>query len=279
MFYLILCIIFTSWWALSYKIALRKGCSPLGVVTTACGTATILALFWQLLTFSFQFNYLSAIIGVIAGIGLFLAIISYFAVITGGARLGVSWTIITLSMVIPTSFSIFLWKEIPTSFQTLGLLFVVGSICLLGQVKQGNARLTTAEWKLLSTAFFLTGGVSVSAKLIPIWGLEESKLTYILFLYGGAFTVALGTSWLRKELPHLKEIKVGVGMGLAGIANIFFLLLALENLTGTVAFPLKTCGNIILTILATYFIWQEKVNIKEAIGLSLALLAIVFINL
>ena len=279
MFYLFLSIIFTSWWALSYKLALKRNCSSLGVIVTAFGTATALTFLWKLATFSFQFNYLSAMIGVIGGVALFIAVLNYFVVIKGGARLGISWAIISLSMIIPTSFSVFLWKEVPTFFQALGLLLAITSICLLGKVKPANAHLTGREWALLSTAFFLTGVVSVTVKLIPALGLEKFKLTYILFLYGGAFISALMINRIRRELPTLKEIKVGVGMGISGVANIFFLLLALENLTGTIAFPVKTCGNIVLTVFITYLVWGEKINRKETIGLSLTLLAIVFMNI
>ena len=279
MFYLFLSIIFTSWWALSYKLALKRNCSSLGVIVTAFGTATALTFLWKLATFSFQFNYLSAMIGVIGGVALFIAVVNYFVVIKGGARLGISWAIISLSMIIPTSFSVFLWKEVPTFFQALGLLLAITSICLLGKVKPANAHLTGREWALLSTAFFLTGVVSVTVKLIPALGLEKFKLTYILFLYGGAFISALMINRIRRELPTLKEIKVGVGMGISGVANIFFLLLALENLTGTIAFPVKTCGNIVLTVFITYLVWGEKINRKETIGLSLTLLAIVFMNI
>ena len=276
MFYLFLSIIFTSWWALSYKLALKRNCSSLGVILTAFGTATLLTFLWKLVTFSFQFNYLSAMIGGIGGVALFIAVVNYFVVIKGGARLGISWAIISLSMIIPTSFSIFLWKEVPTFYQSLGLLLAISSICLLGKVKPANARLTGREWALLSIAFFLTGVVSVTVKLISALGLEKFKLTYILFLYGGAFISALMINW---KLPTLKEIKVGVGMGISGVANIFFLLLALENLTGTISFPVKTCGNIVLTVFITYLVWGEKINRKETIGLSLALLAILFMNI
>lgn len=279
MLYLILSVMLASWWALSYKIAFRKNCSTLGVMTVAYGTAFILALLWKLVTSPFRFNCLSAIIGTTTGIGLFIAVMIFFVIIRGGARLGVSWTIVTLSMIIPTFFSIFLWKEIPTSFQVLGLLFAISGIYLLGQMKLGNVRLTGKEWGLLSAVFFLNGGASVAMKLIPVLGLEKFKLTYVLFLYGVSFVFALIGSWMRKKLPNLKEIEIGAVMGIAGIGSIFFMILALEELTGTLAFPLRTCGNMLFVILITYFLWQEKINRKESIGLSLALLAIVFMNL
>ena len=78
---------------------------------------------------------------------------------------------------------------------------------------------------------------------------------------------------------HTRYPTIGGGMGIAGIGNIFFFLLVLEKFTGTLAFPLKTCGNVLLTIFITHLIWREKLNRKEVMGLSFALLAIVFMNL
>jgi len=251
----------------------------MGVITVAFGSAAFLIFLWKLFILPSGFNYLAAVIGAIGGIGLLIAVVSYFKLIERGARLGVSWTIITLSMIIPTSFSIFLWKEIPTLFQIIGLLFAISSIYLLSQVKSGKVKLIGKEWLLFFMAFFLTGGVGVASKLIPVLGLGEFKITYMAFLYGVPFILAVIKSLMGRNLPGLKEIKIGFGMGIAGVINIFLLLLALESLTGTLAFPLKICGNIIFTNFLVYLIWKERINNKEKIGLGLSLLAIVFMNL
>ena len=260
MFYLVLSIIFNSWWALSYKIAINKGSSASGMTTVACGTAFIFLLFWKLLASPAGFNYLSAVVGVTAGIGLFVAMASYFALISSGVQLGITWTIITLSMVIPTAFSIFLWQEIPTHFQILGLAFVVASIYMLGQGKSKSRRLTGTQLKLLLLAFVSTGWLGLSSKLISVLDPGYFKLTYLCFLYGGAFVLALSQNFTNKRLPRVKEIKFGVGMGIAGVGGLLFLLLALKSLTGTLAFPLRTCGIILLVVFVTYFVWHERIG-------------------
>jgi len=132
---------------------------------------------------------------------------------------------------------------------------------------------------LFCMAFFLTGGVNVTSKLILVLGLGKFKFIYMLFLYGVGFFLAIVKSLMEKSLPGLKEMKLGFGMGIAGVAATFFLLLTLGNLTGTLAFPLKTCGNILLTNFIAYLVWSERIKNKEKVGLSLALLAIVFMNL
>ena len=265
-------------WALSYKIAIQRGCHPLGLIITTCGTAILIALFWILLSSSFNLNPLACKIGFLAGVALFFAMITYFDLVKKGARLGVSWTIVTLSMIIPTSASIFYWKEIPNLYQGSGLILAIGGILLLGQVKPGSLNLNLKEVGLLCAAFFLTGGISLTAKMITAWGLEGFKKEYILFLYGGTFLPALLASFFLRRIPRGKEFGVGIGMGIAGLGGMLFFLLTLENLSGAVAFPLRTCGSLLLTIFLSFLLWRERLNRREMTGLFLALAAIVLMG-
>jgi len=278
MLYLAISLPFAAWWALSYKIAVNRHCSGHAVITVACATAAGLVLLWELLTHSLQFNGEAAFIGVIAGLLLFTATMSYFELIRRGVRLGLSWTIMTLSMVLPTCLSIFLWKEIPSVVQALGLLSAIASVCLLGDVKVGGCRLPWRAWALFVTAFVASGMVAVCSKLIPVRGLEDFKLTYLLHLYAVIFVLAFARSCLRKDFPRLAGTWLGLGMGVASVGNVFFTLLALERLTGTVAFPLKTCGELLLMLLLGYLIWRERIDRKESVGVGFACLAIVLMN-
>jgi drug/metabolite transporter (DMT)-like permease len=105
------------------------------------------------------------------------------------------------------------------------------------------------------------------------------KKEYILFLYLGTFLPALLASLVTRRIPRRKEIQVGIGMGTAGVGGTFFFLLALEKLTGTVAFPLRTCGGLLLTIFLSFLLWGERLNKKEMFGLFLAITAIILMSL
>ena len=278
MLYLILSMFMSSWWALSYKVALRSKCSSSGVTTVACGTAFAAAALWAALTPSFSLNLPAALIGAAGGLALLIAIKAYFAVVRGGAQLGLSWTIMTLSMIIPASLSGFLWHEIPTPLQAAGLLLALVSILLLGLADPGTNRLAGGQWKKLAAAFVLSGVAGISSRMLPGLGLAEFQLTYMASFYGAAFLPALLMHCTSGKRTGRKEFAVGTAMGLAGMGAVFSLLLALEAVPGTVAFPVKTCGTILITVAAAHLMWHEKLKGRELPALACTLLAIVLMS-
>ena len=279
MLYLVLSMFMSSWWALSYKVALRKGCDSSGVTTAACGAAAAAGVLWAALSPSFSLNLPAALIGAAGGLALFMAIEAYFVVVRGGAQLGLSWAVLMLSMLIPTSLSAFLWHETPTPLQAVGLLLAMVSIWLLGRTDPGAGRLAGGQWKKLAVAFMLSGMVGTSLKMLPGLGLEKFKLTHMVSFYSAAFLPALLRNCTRGTWPGRKELAVGTAMGLAGMGGVFFMLLALETIPGTVAFPAKTCGTVLLTVAAAHLMWHEKLKGRELPALACTLLAILLISI
>ncbi len=276
--YLAANIIFITVWALCYKLSIRRSGYFLGVIASTCGTATVAIFGWDLITLGFHYHQMPALMGIVAGVCLFFAMISYFLIIQSGARLGVSWTIITLSMIIPTFGSIIIWKELPNSHQAAGLLLALIAVPLLGQVKPGASSMTGREFGLLAASFFLSGGVSLITKAVPTLGYALYVKTYVFCLYAGGFAVAVIACLSAGRVPTGDEVKLGIIMGLAGAGNHVFLVLALEHVSGTVAFPVRTCASLLLTILISYFMWRERISEKEFAGLLVAIAAIVLMT-
>lgn len=189
MIYLVVCIMCSVLWAISYKITIRRGCHPLGTISSVA--------FWSLLIILILFNFdlgirvhtVAAALGSGTGLCLYFAMLTYFYLIKRGARLGVSWTILSLSMIIPTTVSIIIY------------------------------------------------------------------------------------------IPSRKELTMGMIMGIGGMGNMYFILLALRGISGIVAFPLRTCGNLVFTVFVSFFIWNERITKLEIIGLVLASSSIIMINL
>ncbi len=117
MIYLLACILCSLGWTVSYRLSLRSGCEPVGTMT-GIGTASFfVALIISIAEGSVHFNAAAALLGTCGGFCMYIAVFSYFHLLKGGARLGISWTIVTLSMTIPTAGSILLWHELPGSLQ------------------------------------------------------------------------------------------------------------------------------------------------------------------
>jgi drug/metabolite transporter (DMT)-like permease len=56
-------------------------------------------------------------------------------------------------------------------------------------------------------------------------------------------------------------------------------LLSLKSLPGIVAFPIRTCGSILVTLAASRILWEERMRGREIFGVLLALISIVLMNL
>jgi len=249
------------------------------MISVASASSLVVVTIWSWFYVGASFNLVAAALGVAGGLGLFFAIFTYFRLIQSGARLGVSWTIVTLSMTIPTGASILIWKEFPSFSQWLALALAVCGIFLLGRVKAGGLRLSATEAGLLAVAFFMSGAVGLTLKVIAAQGLEGYKGIYFLSLWSSCLLAGATGCALSRRAPGRTELVIGGVMGLAGVGNIVFLLLALGLVTGTVAFPLKTCGSLLLTVAASYLLWREQISRREFLGLLCALAAIVLMNL
>lgn len=279
MIYLLACVISALGWTVSYRVSLRKGCNPTG---TLAGIGCTSVIFSYTIFFSQSrtpFNSDAVLIGVSGGICMYFAVFSYFHLLKGGARLGISWTIVTLSMTIPTAGSILLWHELPGFLQWLSLLLTVTSITLLGRVQEKGVQFTKRDIFFLSTAFLLSGIGALLIKTLVSLGLEKYRNIYFVSLHTTVLLIAIIVNLLGRHLPSGRELLFGSAMGLAGFGNYWFILLALRELPGIVAFPLRTCGSIVLTLFVSRIAWQERLAPGEVIGVVLAMAAIILMNL
>lgn len=277
MIYLFCSILFTTGWALSYKIASRRNCDLIAVNIVTYLSATLMALLYFLFKGG-NFNFLAVFIGLMGGAFLFIAVLPFFYVVKQG-EVGISWTIVSLSVIIPVFFSIFLWQESPDIWQILGLILVVFSLILLGKIKM-EQRIIPKSWIfLISFSFLFTGLASLTLKMFYEFGLSNYKGIYVLSFYGFALFLITVLAFIKKRFPHRKEFLVGWGMGTSGILNTLFMLLALRELPGIVVFPILSSGNVVLTVFLSYIIWKEDLTKKSILGIIIAVLAIAFINI
>lgn len=279
MIYLLACILCSLGWTVSYRLSLRSGCEPVGTMT-GIGTASFfVALIISIAEGSVHFNAAAALLGTCGGFCMYFAVFSYFHLLKGGARLGISWTIVTLSMTIPTAGSILLWHELPGSLQWLSLLFTVISIVTLGKFKEKGSSTGKRDILYLSAAFILSGAGALIAKTLVSLNLEQHRNTYFIFLFATMLLIAVCVDIISLHLPSKRELLTGGAMGLAGIGNYWFIIRALRDVPGIVVFPFRTCGSILLTLIVTRIAWRERLGPMEIAGVVLAMVAIVLMSL
>ncbi|GEM_PF-1844265 len=282
MFFLCMAILCSVVWSTSYKTATDRGCRPLRILPPVgfCSLGAVLLLTGFFLTFSFHST--AAALGCTAGFCHYFAVLSFFFLIRRGARLGISWTVITLAMIVPTAVSVAVWREIPSKLQWIALILAVGGIVLLGTGRAGGIEARKMEKRdiiLLGTAFLLSsGGLTLQKTLIGL-DLGIYRGIYLISVYGTSFIISCIGCVIAGGFPSRRESLMGGLMGLGGAGNNWFLLLALSSLPGPVVFPFETCGSFILTILFAFAVFHEKISPRETAGLIVSFCALLLMSI
>lgn len=292
--YLIAAVIVSVLFASCYKVATAKNCNLVNVNTTVYlgGTTTMLLIvaFTQHTPVMWQ----TVLIGALGGIFGFFATGSFFRAMTS-RHLSTSWTVISMAVIFPTLTSIFIYHETPNLSKWMGILLMLMALASLAVFpkKSGNPEdlpedtsrehgITPLMGKIcFLIAFVGTGLVSTMHKVftVNIHGAKDQSMFYALSYYGVAALVAIITRAFKAEKFKPQDIWVGGAMGFFGCVSIFTFVLCLQTLPGIVAFPVRSCSELLLTAGFAFLVFHERPSLGGWIGIFLGAASLVLINL
>lgn len=303
MIYLFLATLCSASIALIFKYTEGSGTNRYAVTTTnyfvAFSTSLLMIIFKGLLdTLSFDPGFWSRllktlssdagvlskadstlwalIIGSIAGAFFFLSFIYYQkSVRENGA--GLSGTFAKLGILIPMIFSILLWRELPTALQWIGILLALISIVIVNLSKKTRQMF---EINLTLLMLFSFGGIAeFSNKIFQKYALNAYKDVFLFAVFFVAFLISLTYTRLKKSPVTKRDLILGLAVGIPNLFSSYFLILALDTITTSVAFPIYSAGSIVLINLGSLLIYKEHIQNKNKIAIALTLVALVLINL
>ena len=137
---------------------------------------------------------------------------------------------------------------------------------------------------VLALTFLSGGAVDVTMKTFEeVYGADSSRVLFLLLAFGIAFLIGLVVVlWrgLRKEIwPDRRTILWGVILGVINYGSLEFILRAIEQLPGTVVFPLNNIAIVVLAAVLGVYVWDERLSTTNRVGLGLAVVALVLLNL
>jgi multidrug transporter EmrE-like cation transporter len=94
-----------------------------------------------------------------------------------------------------------------------------------------------------------------------------------------AFFVTTLLYYLHRPRLKSETLRWGTLLGAANLGNYLFLVLALSVLPGLVVYPMIAAGEVGLMAVAGVVLWKEKVGVRSWLGIALAVLALVLIQL
>lgn len=263
------------------KVTEVKQLRTLNTLTVNYLVAALFALVWGTSKDGFGFLYTDLFFfGFCLAVGVFFIanFIAYSKSVHANG-VGVTITAMRLSLLVPVLLSVLLYNEYLTFLKTTGVVLVFSSLILLKpkktEVKIGSIN---AGWLLL-IIFALSGFADASLKVYTEeFSTQLNELIFMGLVFLGAFFIGIVSSLMRKgPIFTREEFKLGTLIGLPNLYSSIFLIYALGDISGSIAYPmvnmLTVAGGTALGLLR----WNDSVSTMQWIGLFIALLAILIL--
>ena len=216
------------------------------------------------------------IFGPVAGIFFFSSFIYYQkSVKVNGVSL--SGTFSKLGVLVPMILSIVLWNEIPTLIQAAGIAVTVVAIIIVNRSSDKESELSVN--RSLMALFFLGGMVEFSNKIYQKYAMIEYKEVFLFMVFVSAFIISLGFLIREKTRIELRDVAVGFAVGIPNLFTSYFLIMALDTIKASVAFPVFSAGTILIITAAGSVIFREQIAPKNRIAIVLVITAIILMNM
>lgn len=245
-------------------------------------------------------------LGVLTG-ALLIAGFFVLMVATDVAGMSLALGVMRVSVVIPFVLSWWIWDEIPSAAQVIGLVVASVAFFLIARkeqepVPQQAAVPATAgaggappepspspdvSWKafgVLALLFCSGGAVDVTMKTFEEgFAAANSRVLFLLLAFGVAFLI--GFAWVlwkgisEGRWPENDTIGWGIGLGIINYGSLEFILRAINQLPGTFVFPVNNIAIVVLAAGLGVYVWGERLSRLNKIGLGLAVIALILLNI
>ena len=280
MIYLILCILFSSAIFIIFKYFERFGINTFQAIVTNY----IVAFFVGIISFEGALNQLkldaiSWIPGALYLSILFIVVFNIMGLTSQQNGVSVASVASKMSIVIPILFGIYAYKETVALLQWFGILLALLAVYLTASPSYQES--TQGTFKLPLLLFLGSGVIDTSLKYIQNAFVPEYHLPlFSASIFGGA--AVLGVIWLLKLKVMItkKSIIGGIVLGIPNYYSVYFLLKALDSnfYTSGVIFTINNISIVVLTALLGYFIFKEKLTLKNILGITVAIISILLIS-
>ncbi|EXJ24071.1 Integral membrane protein [Alkalibacterium sp. AK22] len=214
-------------------------------------------------------------VGALAGVFFFLSFIFYQKSVRDNG-VGISGTFGKLGILIPMIFSILIWREYPTSIQWIGIGLSLISIVVVNLSKQSIRKF---DFKPTVLLLFVFGGMAeFSNKIYQQYALNDYKDIFLFTIFFVAFVISIIYVANKKVKVTKKDILTGFMVGIPNLFSSYFLIMSLETVRTSVAFPVYSAGSIVLINLGGLLIYRETLARKNQLAIALTVIALILIN-
>lgn len=280
MIFLILTIICSTSLALILKYGSVKKSNIILLINGNYLTASIFALGFIIYQGGFHFSLNAILFSMFLGV-LFAETFVLYSKAINYAGTALATVSARLSVLIPVLTSIILYGEKPSIQMLVGFVLVLVTLYFfyLSLKNHGNSNESTAKYIYLFLLLVGIGFVDLSMKIFERNFPIDEKGTFVFQIFSFAFLYTLIRILIGKIKFDKHTYMIGLVLGIPNVLAITFLLEALHILPAIIVFPIQNIGVIVLTAIAAYIFWKEKINLYGRIALAVGIAAILLLKL
>lgn len=298
MIYLLLTVACTLAFGVIFKLAALYEVDALSLVTVNYAVA-FAAVVVQIVLATPGVTTLSAQLALLGGATglLFIGGFLLLAIATRTAGMSLALSAMRISVVIPFTYSWVFWGEVPTNMQRMGMVLACVAVVMItrrgdpGTIDR-SADTPDAEDKLRPApvaaisllALFLSGGLTdVSMKTFnEVFLGSHSNAQFMALVFGTAMFVGVVVMAVKEKFrlavlsPRL--IVLGLVLGVVNIGSVEFLLQAIDQIAGTVVFPVVNIGVVAGGAVLGITVWREKLTRVNLAGIAIAAVSLLLLQ-
>ncbi len=286
--YLILAIVISTSIVITFRLFTKFSINNTQAITANYLVAAILSFVIHPETYTFaglpekNWFIFACIIGV-------TFIVTFFLFALSAQKVGVAITsvISKMSVVIPVSIGIFLYAESVNALKLAGIIISLLAFYLTFKKKSS----TKIDYRLIILPIFLFLGNGANDSLTKhattqLPGFGNDFMLFLGVVFSVSFLIGLGiwlVSWLREKNTSsgfsVKSMIAGAWLGLLNFGSSYYFIVALGYFDSSVFFPIFNVSIVGLSALSGFFLFREKLQPVNWLGIFLAVCAILLVAL
>ena len=184
-----------------------------------------------------------------------------------------------LGVTVPTVLGFILFREPVSAIRIGGIALTLIAIAMLSG--RGDSSRDAARPGLgMLVALLLLGGMADGlSKFYAAYGNPDLEGHFLLFVFGFALVLCAVVCLVQHQKPTRRDMLFGLLIGIPNYFSSRFLLLALNDIPASTAYPVFSCGTILLSALAGRALFSERPGARQYVSLALILAALILLNL
>lgn len=219
-------------------------------------------------------------IGAIVLASLFISVFNVMAITSQRNGVSVAAVAGKMAVVIPVLFGVLLYKENLTTQKVIGILLAISAVYFITlKSKSNNTQKASLIFPIL--LFLGSGIIDTTIKYVQtnyVPSNDTNLFSGILFGIAGVLGILVYS--IKPSPITLKNGIAGVILGIINYYSIYYLLktLDIKNIPSAVVFSINNVTIVALCTLLGLFIFKEKLNSKNWIGIGIAIISILLIT-